>query len=55
MPIKPRNYDRLLDVAGGFVTCDPAQCYQAALELWEALQPIAREQGAKWVTEDLPC
>jgi kanamycin nucleotidyltransferase len=55
LPIKPRDYDRLLDVAGGFVTCEPAQCYRAALELWEALQHMALKQGAQWVTDELPC
>ncbi len=53
MERKPKEYDRLVDVAGGFVTADKERVYRAALELWENMQEFARELGIRWVDEKL--
>jgi kanamycin nucleotidyltransferase len=51
MPRQPRDYPRLLDLAGAFTTTDRSQVYQAALELWENLQIFAQELGVDWVED----
>lgn len=48
MEKQPKDYPRLLDVAGGFITADTGQVYEASLELWNNLQEFARGLGVEW-------
>jgi hypothetical protein len=53
MERKPKDYDRLLDLAGGFAPAGKDEVYRAALELWDNLQELAGELGIEWREERL--
>lgn len=54
MPRQPRDYSRLLDLAGGFVTVDIGVVYEAALELWANLCELIGAEGVEWEAGELP-
>ena len=54
MERKPEDYDRLVDVAGGFTTANQERVYQAALKLWENMRGFVDELGIHWMDEVVP-
>jgi kanamycin nucleotidyltransferase len=53
MERKPKDYDRLLDLAGGFTPAGREDTYRAALELWDNLQELLGDLGIEWREERL--
>ncbi len=53
MPLQPKDYPWLLDVAGGFTTVEPEQVYRAGMELWDNLVQLVAEQGIEWDFDEL--
>jgi hypothetical protein len=54
MPKQPRDYPRLLDLAGGFSTVDADAVYNAGMELWASLCELVRNEGIIWESDSLP-
>jgi kanamycin nucleotidyltransferase len=54
MPLQPRDYARLLDLAGGFTTVEPAQVYNAGMQLWDNLVQLVGEVGIRWDFDEIP-
>ncbi|HVF99888.1 MAG TPA: nucleotidyltransferase domain-containing protein [Chloroflexia bacterium] len=53
MEKQPRDYPRLLDLAGGFSTVEPERVYGASLGLWDNLMRLVGEEGVRWELEEL--
>lgn len=54
MQKQPKDYPRLLDLAGGFTTVEPEQVYSACIELWENLAQLVSGQGIEWDFDRMP-
>lgn len=50
---QPKDYPRLLDLAGGFSTVEPERVYAASVELWDNLVRLVGEEGVQWELEEL--
>ena len=54
MPKQPKDYPRLLDLAGGFATVEADIVYNAGMELWSNLCDLVRTEGITWESDRLP-
>jgi predicted nucleotidyltransferase len=54
LPKQPKDYARLLDVAGGFTTAEGEVVYEAAMELWANLCELMRGEGVEWDSSEIP-
>ena len=54
MPLQPKDYPRLLDLAGGFTTVEPDEIYRAGMELWDNLAQLVTELGISWDFDEMP-
>jgi predicted nucleotidyltransferase len=54
MPKQPRDYPRLLDLAGGFTTTESEVVYRAGEELWKNLGELVRAEGIEWESDTIP-
>jgi predicted nucleotidyltransferase len=50
---QPKDYPRLLDIAGGFTTVEVQQVYSACIELWDNLARLVGEAGVQWELDEL--
>ncbi len=54
MPRQPKDYSRLVDLAGGFSTVEAEVVYKAAVELWENLCELVLAEGVEWEYAEVP-
>jgi kanamycin nucleotidyltransferase len=54
MPKQPKDYARLLDLAGGFTTAEGDAVYEAAMQLWANMCELVRGEGIEWESSEIP-